>query len=188
MLKIIESEQTKKPRLKRLQVLKAAKGMTNRSLSTACWLPVNCLPTAWRLPDDFLMTAWQLPETARRLPDDCLMTAWRLPCDCLTTLWLLPDNCLRTTWHMSDNYLTTAWLSTAWHICLTIWRQHTILYNGLYGSPRQKTNKENYINITKYILSGLYYKKLTFRCSGLDFLDHTVRLIEIFWKSSSHDV
>mgnify|MGYP007015624929 CR=1 FL=1 len=38
------------------------------------------------------------------------------------------------------------------------------------------------------VLSELYYKKLTFRCSGLDFLDHTVRLIEIFWKSSSHDV
>ena len=30
------------------------------------------------------------------------------------------------------------------------------------------------------VLSQLYYKKLTFRCSGLDFLDHTVRLIEIF--------
>ena len=52
--------------------------------------------------------------------------------------------------------------------------------------PTHATDKET--DESWDILSSLYYKTGTMRCSGLHFSDRTVRLIEVFGKDSNQVV
>ena len=74
-----------------------------------------------------------------------------------------------------------------WYVIFGLWKSFIMLqeYNILSSDLKGLVWRPLLLYC---ILSPLYYKYGTIRCSDFDFLDHTVRLIEISWKISNQVV